>query len=337
MSHKEYVWNGNPYRKEYADGLNNLLEKLQKKSFENRKKFMKDIFSDCEKYRQEYKKMLGWPLSEEFDESDIPNTKKVFVADDNGTKIYRVQLEVIDDLWFYGLFFVKGEDKKRPMVIAQHGGLGTVELVSSFVDSTNYNEMVQRTLKYDTNVFVPQLLLWNKAEYGVDFDRHKLDNDLKQVGSSITAIEVYAIMKSINYLSSLDYVDETKIGMVGLSYGGFYTLFTAAADTRIKAALSCSFYNDRIRYNWTDWTWFNSANTFLDKEVALLIYPRFISIISGNGDITFEEDTFNKEVKALNEIIGNDNAWLSTDVFEGEHEFSWDEKYLREFMEKLIR
>lgn len=47
-------------------------------------------------------------------------------------------------------------------------------------------------------------------------------------------------------------VDSNKTGMVGLSYVGFYTLYIAALDTRIKAAVSCSFFNDRDRYPWSD-------------------------------------------------------------------------------------
>jgi acetyl esterase/lipase len=43
-------------------------------------------------------------------------------------------------------------------------------------------------------------------------------------------------MRAIDYLQSLDFVDPDRIGMVGHSYGGHSTIFTAALEPRIKAA-----------------------------------------------------------------------------------------------------
>ena len=45
-------------------------------------------------------------------------------------------------------------------------------------------------------------------------------------------------MNAITYMCKKDYVNEDKIGMIGLSYGGYYTMHTMAADTRIKAGYS---------------------------------------------------------------------------------------------------
>ena len=138
----------------------------------------------------------------------------------------------------YGILFVRGKDHKRPLVIAQHGGLGTPEMCSGFFDSENYNDMTRRILQKGVNVFCPQLYLWDQQRFGRGTpDRTSLDNSLKHMGSSIAAVELDGLMKCIDWLSGLSWVDAERIGMIGLSYGGFYTLYLTALDKRIKAAL----------------------------------------------------------------------------------------------------
>ena len=68
----------------------------------------------------------------------------------------------------------------------------------------------------------------------MEYDRVKINNDLKRFGLSITAIEIKGIMKAIDYLIENEAFDKEKIGMTGLSYGGYYTLYTMAAEKRIK-------------------------------------------------------------------------------------------------------
>ncbi len=336
MSHSENRWVGNEYRQEYLDGINRLIEKMRTKADESRTIKHRDIFSNGEKYRKEFKEMLGFPLNEEFDEAQIPNIKKNFVAKEEAFSIYRMQIEILPDLWFYGIYFEHDDGKKRPFVICQHGGAGTSEICSSFFNSANYNDMVQRVLKYDVNVFAPQLLLWNSATYGIDYDRKATDVSLKQLGSSITALEVYAIMKSINYFASLDTTDTDKIGMVGLSYGGFYTLFTAACDPRIKAAFSTCFYNNRYAINWSDWTWNKSAQKFLDNEVVLLVCPRKLHIAIGNNDALFNVDAATKEFEALRKSIPEIEQYIKFISFDGVHEFPPQEEYLRDWMADFL-
>ncbi len=142
---------------------------------------------------------------------------------ENGINAYRLQFETLDCVKFYGIYFEYEDKKELPLVICQHGGWGSPELCSGLLETTsNYNEMTERVLKYGVNVFAPQMLLWKQEDYGIEFNRAEVDAKLKQAGSSIAAVEVFALMKSIDYLSTLDAVNENKIGMVGLSYGGFY-------------------------------------------------------------------------------------------------------------------
>ncbi len=224
-------------------------------------------------------------------------------------------------MWMYGVFFQQKCDMPLPVVIAQHGGLGTPEMVSSFFDSDNYHDMARRILAQGVHVFCSQLLLWDTKRFsggGADM-RNAFDSHLKQVGSSITALEIDGLQKCIDYLCRQSCVDAERIGMAGLSYGGFFTLHTAALDKRIKAAMcSCSF-NDRIRYNWLDWVWQNSANIFLDAEIAALVCPRKLWIQVTGKDHLFALDTAEREFARLQSFCNWEG--LHFEVIPGDHEF----------------
>ena len=120
--------------------------------------------------------------------------------------MFRVQIQVFEGFKFYGLLFKKNDGKRRPLVIAQHGGLGTPELCSTLFEgetSYNYNDMTQRILEYDVNVFAPQMLLWSIEEYGIDYNRAYIDAVLKMLGGSITALEIYCLQRSLDYFEGI--------------------------------------------------------------------------------------------------------------------------------------
>ena len=50
---------------------------------------------------------------------------------------------------------------------------------------------------------------------------------------------VWDVMRLVDYLSTRDDVDATRIGLIGISKGGIETYLAAAADTRIAVAVPC--------------------------------------------------------------------------------------------------
>jgi len=178
---------------------------------------------------------------------------------------------------------------------------------------------VHRVRQQGVHVFAPQLLLWHD-DYRVAYDRQSVDARLKRVGSSITAIEVYGISRILDYFEAQSCV--STFGMVGLSYGGFYTLYTSAVDTRIQSAISCAFFNNGDANERSDWTWFRSAQMFDDAEIACLVYPRNLSLLMGKSDELFDwhdsADSFER-VKQLADGVGTD--WIGLELFEGVHEY----------------
>ena len=333
ISFREDVNVSKKYKEVYVSGIDKVIETREEEARKHRKDFCGNIFLNQEKYREDFKAMLGWPLTEKKPE-DIPDARIETLSDDELCTIYRISFEILDGLFMTGLLFQKDEAKK-PLVITQHGGWGTPEHAANLYGyTTNYNHMIERMLQFDVNVFAPQLLLW-KDTYGVDYDRTLIDARLKRVGSSITAVEVYGITRILDYFEKQDYV--SNFGMIGLSYGGFYTLFTAAIDTRIKSAFSCSFFNTRKDNLFSDWSWFGVAESFSDSEVACLIYPRELCIEVGTRDELFDVQGALDEWEFLKEVSKMaPTEWQPEFIeFDGTHEFCKDDAPLKRLAESI--
>ena len=319
MNHVEDKSISLPFKKEYYDGLDALIRKRQAEAKTERDGFFQDIINEPEKYRQKLCEMLGWPLVN-YELTAPAKVTESLVSEEDGYNIYRMSFEILDGLKMTGLLFKQNRDEKKPLVIVQHGGGGTPEFLSGMHGSTsNYNDMLHRVLCHGVHVFAPQLLLWND-DYGLPRDRLPIDARLKRVGSSLTAIEVFGIKRILDHFETMPYV--SKFGMVGLSYGGFYTLFVSALDTRILSSVSAAYFNGRDDVTFVDWTWFRSAYLFDDAEVAALVYPRRISIHVADNDELFKPQFGVEQYERLKKnflLIGDD--WLEFNVFEGKHEF----------------
>ena len=325
---------GNAYRAAYLEGVRALVRERQREAEKSRRAFGKTIRADREAARRDFLRMLGWPLDGEA--RPILSEKEIPVFEDAKRLVTRVVLEIFPGLPFYGILFRHKTEKPLPLVISKHGGAGTPELCSSFFDCANYNDMTLRLLDRGVDVFAPQTLLWESPRFGPQCERGEIDNALKQLGSSVTALELYAISRALDWLEEKDFTDG-RFGMAGLSYGGFYTFYAAAAEPRIASSLAVGYFNDRIRYNWGDMVWFGSALRFLDAEIGALICPRFLRIEVGDKDPLFGVDSARKEYEVLKGYYEEAPDRLEFLAFDGEHEFSPGDEGLDRMIEELLK
>lgn len=334
---------GNSYRKDYVDSINRFVQKKYDESFACRDKFMERITAEQKEHRKAFIDMIGQPV---FPYPDyIPNAKSKFIGKDDFCDVYRLKIEVIPEFWFYGIFMVPYGVSRAPLVIAQHGGGSTPEICSEFLGESNYNYFTKRALERGMAVFAPQLLLWkfgintgeHKHNIDISFDRGELDSKLKHLGLSITGLEVFCIRRSIDYLNSLDYIDENRTAMMGSSYGGYFSLYTAAADTRIKSIYAACFFNDRTKIAFSDWTYKDAANKFCDAEIAALCAPRRLQIDVGKNDPVFDyTHSINEAQRAekyYSDFGASDNFRFS--LWEGGHRFDESEKGFEFFFDGI--
>jgi dienelactone hydrolase len=288
--------------------------------------------------------MLGRPLTDY--PATIPtNAQRIPLGKDELGSFERLWVEVAPGLFSYGLLFLPHGEGLHPYVSAFHGGIGTCELVSGFypTGTANYNDLVPRIRKkIPAIVYVPQIMLWGEEMDTCPeekSDNLTNENRMKQVGGSMAALEVYKIMRTVDWICANLPVDKDRMGVAGLSYGGFYTLLNAAIDTRYKAALSSCFFSDRYKHPWSDWVWFDSASKFLDPEIASMICPRALCIEVGEKDPLFkgaDSIPLAASVAARYDAIGKADAFRFH-MHTGGHEFCKQDENLDWFAEKLLK
>lgn len=280
-------------------------------------------------YRQTLTQMLGWPLTKP---SPAISSECDLLEEDELGRIYRVRVQLLPQVKTYSLLFLPQTMGTYPLVIAQHGGLGSPELAAGLIggDSANYNEMIRGLRTRGIAVFAPQLLVWASGQEPA-FDQNLLDREFRHLGGSRAAFDLCQLKASFNWLVTHPEIDPERISMAGLSYGGFYTLFFAALEPRIRAVVSSCFVNDRYRYNWEDLVWTGSARRFLDSEVARMICPRPLFLEAGNHDDVFNADGFPEPAAEVTETYHKlgiaDHCRVR--LHSGGHEFDPDGEALR--------
>lgn len=283
--YSEEVVKDTPERQKILDCLDVFLEKMREQATGRRAEFFNidDYIKNPKLYRNKFIDMLGFPLNES---RRIKSVEEKFVATDKNVDIFRLYFTFDNGLYLYGLYFQqKYNPQDVPFVIGIHGGWGTAELVSDIhFESSNYNHLVRRITDKGASVFVPQMLLWNVDCYGNKYDRVEIDSKLKELGGSVTALELYLIRGVLDWFVYNGYVNKDKIGVAGMSYGGMYALHLAACDERIKACYSSSWMCDVFEWVKPDWSYNNAQHLFTAVETACLIAPRPLVIAMGNKD-----------------------------------------------------
>ncbi|MBN8709929.1 MAG: hypothetical protein BGO12_10540 [Verrucomicrobia bacterium 61-8] len=215
----------------------------------------------------------------------------------------RIKIQVLGDLKAYGILFLPPSPGRYPLIIAQHGGLGSPELAAGLhpEGSANYNALIKGLLRYPVAVFAPQLLVWHHGQEP-KFDQNELDRSLRQLGGSRAAVDLCMLRASLNWLLAHPEIDAARVGMTGLSYGGFYSLYFGALEPRIRVLASSCFVNDRYRINREDMVWTDVAREFLDAEIGGLFCPRPLFIEAGEQDTVFPAESFLGEARKIARI-----------------------------------
>ena len=136
----ESVDTGNPYRKDYIDSVELTLDKLRDAALKRRNALFREHFpGNAEHIRSLLREKLGWPLTQS--ERKIASVRKEYAGTRSGCGIYRLQYALAEGIRFYGILFIHEDGSKRPLVIAQHGGLGTPEVTTwkGFLESDGTN------------------------------------------------------------------------------------------------------------------------------------------------------------------------------------------------------
>ncbi len=162
------------------------------------------------------------------------------------------------------------------------------------------------------------------------------------LGIYTLTLNMWDIMRCVDYLETRPEVDPNRIGMMGLSYGGTMTTFVAAAEPRIKAADIISYVNSFAgfaiaRANFCGSQMVPGLYRYFDTdEIAGLIAPRPLLIeMPIYDDCFFIHDTLKgyEGVKEIYKAAGaEDMLWADITPrghgFAGNKAFEFFKKYL---------
>jgi dienelactone hydrolase len=161
------------------------------------------------------------------------------------------------------------------------------------------------------------------------------------LGQTMIGWRVWDIMRTVDWIETRPELDAKRVGCIGISGGGTCSLFSAALEPRIKAAMVSCYLN-------TFRSCIMSLSHCIDNyvpgilnwaemyDVAGLIAPRPFFSEAGEKDAIFpieaSIESF-KKVKAIYDVFGA-GAEAQQETFDGPHSF-WGKKGMPFMAEKL--
>jgi len=229
-------------------------------------------------------------------EADVPmspSTRRIYET--SAFIGYEVTLDVYEDVFAYGIILIPKDldpGERRPVVVCQHGLEGRPQQVANpDVDDPCYHAFACRLAERGYVTYAPQ-----NPYIGENRFRELLRkaHPLKQ---TLYGFIVRQHERTLDWLSSLPFVDPDRIAFYGLSYGGKAAMRIPALLTRYCLSICSADYNEWI---WKctsnrapcsymfgseyDMPEYNLGETFNYAELSWLICPRPFMVERGHED-----------------------------------------------------
>ncbi len=112
-------------------------------------------------------------------------------------------------------------------------------------------------------------------------------HEIYETGRTLMGERLWDLMRCVDYLESLPFVDTHRIACAGLSLGGEMAMWLGAMDTRIKATVVCGFltYMDQMEKNHCLCWKFPGLREAVDfPDIYGLIAPRALQCQNGEKE-----------------------------------------------------
>ena len=184
----------------------------------------------------------SWPAEDVKPEADV---KSVWIE---GEKLNGKQTRFFA---YYGLPRDASSDRKCPAMVLVHGGEGT-----AFANWVRlWNERGYAAIAMDTCGAVPvkdaDTKKWKRHEWSGPAGWGNFSNAFDDPKSQWTYHAIAAVIRSHNFLRALPEVDRYRIGITGISWGGYLTCIAAGVDDRYLFAVpvyGCGYYGEDSRW-----------------------------------------------------------------------------------------
>jgi hypothetical protein len=148
-------------------------------------------------------------------------------------------------------------------------------------------------------------------------------------------LNIWDMMRCVDYLQTREEVNPERIGMMGLSQGGTVTAFTASVDRRIKAADIIAYVNPWAEFGIRHGNFCGSQvipgifNYFDTHDIAGLIAPRPLLIEMGLYDSCFPYQDLHegyKKTSIIYQAAGAEDK-LHADIHPSTHAFAGNKAF----------
>lgn len=211
---------------------------------------------------------------------------------------YDVVLDVFPDVFAWGVLLLPKDLKageRRPVVVCQHGLEGVPGDVIMRDAKSNaygyYKAFAPQLAERGFVVFAPHNPYRGKDAFRV------LQRKANPLGKSLFSVILAQHERILNWLSQQPFVDPSRIGFYGLSYGGKTAMRVPPLLDRYALSICSADFNEWAKKNATvesgysylftpeyEMPEFNLANTFNYAEMASLIAPRPFMVERGHQD-----------------------------------------------------
>lgn len=227
--------------------------------------------------------------------TEEPNPRSREAYDTPKWKGYEVTLDLYPDVYAFGVLLVPKDLKpgeKRPVIVCQHGLEGRpIDVINPKVKTPYYNSFGAELADKGYIVYAPQNPYIGKNQF------RQLQRKANPLKLSLFSFIIRQHERTLDWLSTLPYVDDKRIALYGLSYGGKTAMRVPAIETRYCLSICSGDFNEWIWKN-VNLEWpgsymftgeyemfeFDLGNTFNYAEMAYLIAPRPFMVERGHDD-----------------------------------------------------
>jgi dienelactone hydrolase len=233
-----------------------------------------------------------------------------------------------------------------PAILAIHGHGAGKSLVCGIEPGGPGDDYAHQLAHAGYVVLAPDLRAFGERADWMPPDKYACDWNLvcaTMAGVVPLGRNIWDLRRALDVLSAHELVDENRIGVAGLSYGGTCALFLAALDERVRAAVVSGYLSSWRAAHTMPWNMCGSQvmpgqiGALEHLDVAALIAPRPMLVESGTEDLIFPVDATRSTVDALRTVYAQLDApgdALVHDVFDGEHR--WHGALVPEFLGRSL-
>ncbi|MFO0876872.1 MAG: hypothetical protein U0840_05815 [Gemmataceae bacterium] len=263
---------------------------------DDQKKLNTSSLAAYEKSIERYREFFATDVIGRFDLPLLPpKPRSRFHSESEKWIIYQVVMDVYPDVIAYGLLIVPKDlrpGEKRPVVVCQHGLEGRPEdCISNKQGYEAYKAFATRLAERGFITFAPQNLYIFRDRF------RTLQRKANPIKKTLFSVIVPQHQQITDWLKTLPFVDGSRIGFYGLSYGGKTAMRVPALVKNYALSICSADFNDwvwknastRDRYSYV-WTLeyeifeFDLGSTFNYAEMAALIAPRPFMVERGHFD-----------------------------------------------------